>query len=374
MGSHPNSNSNLKNFGDGGPLARQSSIYSLTFDELQNIFGGLGKDFGSMNMDELLRNILSAEETQAATTAAAGEGGVVPGGNLQKQGSLTLPRTLSSKTVDEVWTYLMKETGDAKDGEANLPRRGSRPTLGAMTLEEFLLRAGVVREDMQQIGMANNGGLYGDNSALALGFQHANSNSVLSRTPRLPLNMNGCRSSSQQQKQPLFPKQQTVGFAPSMQLVHTTQLTSPGARRSVVGIGSTGLHCGGMGMDGLDSPTSQISSDGIPKNSVDAASSSPVPYTFGHGRKSSVALEKVVERRQRRMVKNRESAARSRARKQAYTLQLEAEVAQLKEMVRELQNKQEEMMKMPENQILENVNRPWGDKRRCLRRTMTNPW
>ena len=34
------------------------------------------------------------------------------------------------------------------------------------------------------------------------------------------------------------------------------------------------------------------------------------------GRKHSGAEEKVIERRQKRMIKNRESAARSRARKQ----------------------------------------------------------
>ncbi|KAH0936061.1 hypothetical protein HID58_013178, partial [Brassica napus] len=40
------------------------------------------------------------------------------------------------------------------------------------------------------------------------------------------------------------------------------------------------------------------------------------------------------------MIKNRKSAARSRARKQAYMLELEAEVAQLKEMNEELHRKQ----------------------------------
>ncbi|XP_078433915.1 bZIP transcription factor ABI5 homolog [Wolffia australiana] len=39
---------------------------------------------------------------------------------------------------------------------------------------------------------------------------------------------------------------------------------------------------------------------------------------------------KVVERRQHRMMKNRESAARSRARKQAYTVELEKELGMLK--------------------------------------------
>ncbi|KAG0520137.1 hypothetical protein BDA96_08G047500 [Sorghum bicolor] len=68
----------------------------------------------------------------------------------------------------------------------------------------------------------------------------------------------------------------------------------------------------------------------------------PVPYPFEgviRGRRSGAGVEKVVERRQRRMIKNRESAARSRARKQAYTMELEAEVQKLKEENEELQKK-----------------------------------
>ncbi|XWS54799.1 hypothetical protein CRYUN_Cryun10bG0120100 [Craigia yunnanensis] len=421
MGSHLN----FKNFGDAPsmegngskpqgnfPLARQSSIYSLTFDELQNTFGGLGKDFGSMNMDELLKNISTAEETQTMMTASVPGGEVsVSGGNLQRQGSLTLPRTLSQKTVDEVWRDLLKENDGATvvssvvgGGGANLPLR--QQTLGEMTLEEFLLRAGVVREDMQQIGMPNNSGFFGNNSGLALEFQQTNrnngflinNNSVLNQPPTLPLNMSGVKSSQQQQQQqqqqpqqqkqpqpqPLFPKQQTVAFAPSMHLINTTQLASSGARGSMIGIGdpslnsnlvqSSGLQSGGRGIVGLGSPASQISSDVISKNSIDTFSLSPVPYVFGRGRKRGAALEKVVERRQKRMIKNRESAARSRARKQAYTLELEAEVAKLKEMNQELQKKQEEIMELQKNQMLETMNRPWGGKRQCLRRTLTGPW
>ncbi|KAK4859583.1 hypothetical protein QYF36_007995 [Acer negundo] len=47
-------------------------------------------------------------------------------------------------------------------------------------------------------------------------------------------------------------------------------------------------------------------------------------------RYSDEMMEKTIERRQKRMIKNRESAARSRARKQAYTNQLELEVLQLR--------------------------------------------
>ncbi|KAL9666935.1 hypothetical protein QQ045_001279 [Rhodiola kirilowii] len=58
---------------------------------------------------------------------------------------------------------------------------------------------------------------------------------------------------------------------------------------------------------------------GAGKFNGDLTSVSPVPYVFSggiRGRRANGALEKVVERRQRRMIKNRESAARSRARKQ----------------------------------------------------------
>jgi len=89
------------------PLARQGSVYSLTFDEFQSSLGGAAKDFGSMNMDELLRSIWSAEEVHsvaAASASAADHAHPAARGpvSIQHQGSLTLPRTLSQKTVDEV--------------------------------------------------------------------------------------------------------------------------------------------------------------------------------------------------------------------------------------------------------------------------------
>uniref|UniRef100_A0A0E0LPY3 BZIP domain-containing protein n=1 Tax=Oryza punctata TaxID=4537 RepID=A0A0E0LPY3_ORYPU len=55
----------------------------------------------------------------------------------------------------------------------------------------------------------------------------------------------------------------------------------------------------------------------------------------GAGRKRGAGadgvVEKTVERRQKRMIKNRESAARSRARKQAYTNELENKISRLEE-------------------------------------------
>uniref|UniRef100_A0A6N2LJD5 BZIP domain-containing protein n=1 Tax=Salix viminalis TaxID=40686 RepID=A0A6N2LJD5_SALVM len=398
---------------DNPPLVRQSSVYSLTFDEFQNTWGGgLQKDFGSMNMDELLKNIWTAEETQAMTnTVGVGGEGSNPGGNLQRQGSLTLPRTLSQKTVDEVWKNLIKETsGDTKDGNggggSNLPP--SQQTLGEITLEEFLVRAGVVREDTQQIEGPTNNGFFGELSPLnsnntlgfGLGFQQPNGNNGLMGTQMmknnlvsnqpssLALDVGGVRH-SQQLPQPLFPKPPaTVVFASPLHVANNAQLASPGVRGSAAGIAdrsvNNGLaHSGGTGMVSLAargvtvatrSPANRISPDAIANSNADTSSLSPVPFVFGRARKPSAALAKVVERRQRRMIKNRESAARSRARKQAYTLELEDEVAKLKELNTELQKKQAEIFEMQKNQFLETMKAQWGGKRQCLRRTLTGPW
>lgn len=347
---------NFKNFGDTAqhdgkpagnyPLVRQSSVYSLTFDEFQNTLCGSGKDFGSMNMEDLLKSIWTAEESQALVSSTGGGDGSVPGGNLQRQGSLTLPRTLSQKTVDEVWKGVLNESTVAKpascSGGLNMGPR--QPTLGEMTLEEFLALAGVVREDTQPSGTVNATGFYGglslptsNNSTLSIGFQQssqshgllgnqlAEQNNIVLNSPNLGINMSSVASSQQQpqpQLQPLFPKQTTLAFSsPSSGTKGTvvemknalSNTRVPGGAVVLGGLSNGAVAAGG-------SPGNNLYADAIVKNNADTPpSGSPSPYNIGvtgGGRRSSATLEKVVERRRRRMIKNRESAARSRARKQ----------------------------------------------------------
>ncbi|KAG8056986.1 hypothetical protein GUJ93_ZPchr0002g25303 [Zizania palustris] len=314
----------------GTGLARQGSVYSLTFDEFQSALGGgggggggsgFGKDFGSMNMDELLRSIWTAEESQAVASASGSATAVgvgAPPTSLQHQGSLTLPRTLSAKTVDEVWRNLVRdEPPVGVDGSELPPQR--QATLGEITLEEFLVRAGVVRENppaappapppmpprpVQVIpkSTAFFGNFPGANDAgaAALGFA--------------PLGMGELALSNG-----LMPR--AVGL-PGSAVTLQTALNQ--------------FDSGDKGNSDLSSPTE------------------PMPYSsegFVRGRRNGGGVEKVVERRQRRMIKNRESAARSRARKQAYTMELEAEVEKLKEMNKELERKQAEIMEMQKNEV-----------------------
>ncbi|CAN6214618.1 unnamed protein product [Urochloa humidicola] len=336
--------------GSGGPaLARQGSIYSLTFDEFQSALGGASKDFGSMNMDELLRNIWTAEESNAMAAAPAAAAASAPqqqpGAPIQRQGSFTLPRTLSQKTVDEVWREIVGLT-EGEDAQpvaaappapfqapaapaaappAPLPAQAQQaqrqPTLGSMTLEEFLVRAGVVREEMGQQPLV------------------------------LPPHA-----------QALFSQGNAAVAPQALQL----------GNGMVVGQGLGGAMT-------VAAPTTPVVLNGMGKvEAGDLSSLSPVPYPFDTALRvrKGPTVEKVVERRQRRMIKNRESAARSRARKQAYIMELEAEVAKLKEQNDELQKKQVEMLKKQKDEVLERINNQLGPKAKklCLRRTLTGPW
>lgn len=321
-------------------LARQSSVYSLTFDEFQSSMGGFGKDFGSMNMDEFLKNIWTAEESQAIAAAlGASDGGVGGGpGGLQRQGSITLPRTLSQKTVDEVWRDVINESGGGASGAGNGGSGFQRQsTLGEMTLEEFLVRAGVVKEEINissrpvvnGIASSSNSVYYGDlsasgnNTGIAVGFPQAGQGNLGIMPSSIP-NNSGANLA--------MPASVTRPYAPQLPLGSNVNLGSPRGLRGggLVGIGdpviSNGLITGvvGLGGGGVNigtsvSPVHQIPTDGLAKGNGDLSSLSPVPYVFNgglRGRKCSGAVEKVVERRQKRMIKNRESAARSRARKQ----------------------------------------------------------
>ncbi|XP_051139942.1 bZIP transcription factor 23-like [Andrographis paniculata] len=386
---------NFKNFGNDPPpaapppLARQSSVYSLTFDEFQSTVGAAGKDFGSMNMDELLRNIWTAEENHGIGPSAAAQYG--GGGALQRQGSLTLPRTLSHKTVDEVWRNMYKDGGGGAAAAFGMPHR--QPTLGEITIEEFLMRAGVVREDAH---LQNNLGFFRDSSsggggAAALGFEFHHQPPPQAADGNLPFGVNGIRSAGAQidsqsfpkpqpqQQQHILPKQPGGGGAAAMAYGSGggTQLSSP---RMVAA--SNPLEGGLAGVVGLaagGSPAA-LSSEGFGKSSGgDTSSVSPVPYMLSGGVRGrrSATIEKAVERRQRRMIKNRESAARSRARKQAYTMELEAEVAKLKEEQEVLQQKQAEIVEIQRKQVMEMMkqqNAAGCKRRQRLRRTQTGPY
>ncbi|KAL2320563.1 hypothetical protein Fmac_029532 [Flemingia macrophylla] len=298
-----------------GSLARQGSLYNLTLDEVQNQLGNLGKPLGSMNLDELLKSVWNAE---SGPNACMQHGQVASAGSsLTPQGSLTLSGDLSKKTIDEVWRDMQhKNTSNSKERQ---------PTLGEMTLEEFLVKAGVPTEPFTN-----------EDSAMTMpgvDSQHNASQNVRWMQYQF--------TSGQQHQRHHQPNNVMPCFS--------------------------GFMAGHMVQHPIPVPVNQVLdagySEAMTSSLMGALSDS---QTANRKRVASVNVsEKTVERRQKRMIKNRESAARSRARKQAYTQELEIKVSRLEEENEKLRRLNEIERVLP--------SAPPPDPKHQLRRTSSAP-
>ncbi|NP_001295728.1 ABSCISIC ACID-INSENSITIVE 5-like protein 2 [Jatropha curcas] len=312
MGSQGDGSSNGKQ-SQFQPLTRQNSMYSLTLDEVQTHLGDLGKPLSSMNLDELLKNVWTVEANQPVNVEVEGTQ-LANQTALQRQASLSLTSALSKKTVDEVWRDIQqsKENGENKSRER-------QPTLGEMTLEDFLVKAGVVAE--ASMDKKDGGPIVGVDTSIG----------------------------------PQFPQQGQWMQYPHPQYQHPQQ--------SMTGVymPSQPLHVGAPAVMDVPYPENQLH---LPSPLMGTLSDVQTP-----ARKRGTPegmIEKTVERRQKRMIKNRESAARSRARKQAYTNELENKVSRLEEENERLR-KRKELEKM-----LPSI--PLPEPKYQLRRTTSAPF
>ncbi|KAJ9184466.1 hypothetical protein P3X46_004191 [Hevea brasiliensis] len=368
-------------------LGRQSSIYSLTLDEFQHTLCESGKNFGSMNMDEFLASIWNAEEHQQANNGATTNNDQINNSNnnkgtqvfndfsgdrviskrpsLPRQGSISLPAPLCRKTVDEVWSEMHREQEQELQNQGQGHSNGNnmqnnpesaapwQPTFGEMTLEDFLIKAGVVRQQCPAASVPRQQQQYG--------MYQSNNNKPSMGTGFVSRPVLGIGSGSgvgavsyQTMPQGAGPVGETSGrnggFPP--QAAAATPGSVYGGR---VGNGGGYAPSQAMGVMGQVSP---VSSDAMVSSGIDnAANQFGIDVGGLRGRKRIVdgPVEKLVERRQRRMIKNRESAARSRARKQAYTVELEAELSQLKEENKQLRRALAELERKRKQQHLEKL-------------------
>ncbi|KAJ3685757.1 hypothetical protein LUZ61_014921 [Rhynchospora tenuis] len=101
-----------------------------------------------------------------------------------------------------------------------------------------------------------------------------------------------------------------------------------------------------------------------------SSDSSELKFAFeeGIGSASSGAAEYSGDRRRRRIMKNRESAARSRARKQAYTKQLQLEIDNLQSENDKLKRQYEELLREMDAQARQ------ATRKGVLQRTLSAPY
>jgi ABA responsive element binding factor len=233
-----------------GQPSKQNSILSLTLDEFQC---KSGKSFGSLNMDEFIASIWNSNDE--ATTITTQTQKNTKNVATTEENSFSVPPPICKKTVDEVWSEIHKNTPQFKE-ENNLQRNETlmkQQTLGELTLEDFLVKAGVVQQSS------------------SFPYQNHSGNVLRNATP-----MNNVAS---------------YGLSPSMGMGYSNQCVS-----------SNGL--------GTYQMLAQNNNLGMQDHVAESSGCS------NRKRIINGPPDVVVERRQRRMLKNRESAARSRARRQ----------------------------------------------------------
>ncbi|KAK4254347.1 hypothetical protein QN277_009743 [Acacia crassicarpa] len=250
------------------------------------------KALGSMSMDDLFKSIYSSSSSD-------------PNNNPNPAHLATDPNfhpvaaELGTRTTEELWQGMV-EGGDQR-------RMGAGEGLEAMTLEDFLAKAGAVREeDVRGVPTVVPG--------------HASF-----RVDAAAAAINGGAQFS---------------MPPSVQVKEGSSM--------------------------------EVFGNEIDETVVGVAASA------GRGKRRivEVPVDKATLQKQRRMIKNRESAARSRERKQAYTVELETMVTQLEAENAQLMREMAEKKKQRYKQLMENLIPVVEERRprRKIRRVNSAQW
>ncbi|KAH1094925.1 hypothetical protein GYH30_040292 [Glycine max] len=288
------------------PMVRQGSYYSLLTldDEVQSHYqlGNTGKPLHSMNLDELHKNVISADQSGQLLQDPSSDhnNSFILGSN----GSLnndTLSNKTNNDSISESWRKFVLEEQVSRSMDTPLKQQ---PSLGE-NLENFLARAGVINVGDHQDHNVNVV-IGGDTHHQALMgmdpmVMHSQQEHWLQMQIPAAINIH------QHQEQQHHHQQMNFGgcqdFSVPKSLFYENQVMEIGYSENSAGI-----------------------------SSMSPAYSDSKSAVFGKNKYSDEVLERTIERRQKRMAKNRESAGRSRAKKQEHINRLEKEKCRLQKM------------------------------------------
>ncbi|KAF9603971.1 hypothetical protein IFM89_039325 [Coptis chinensis] len=262
----------------GAAATTQGSFYNLAFSEVHN---HLGKPLMSgMNLDELLNTVINTgaagDNNNTTVKNAPSPSSLSSSSSSSSPAPISFSQALNHKPVNEVWREIVEPDQGNVGGDGN-------EAFAQTTLEDFIIRHGGFDVVDQDIVNTHPLARMDPMSAEWLQFQ---------------------MTTAQQQQRDQHMEVLLGSHVPVTSL-----------------------------------PVGYSENQLAPSLPMVVASSSGIQTAPERKRRfSNEMMEKTIERRQKRMIKNRESAARSRARKQAYTNQLEHEVAQLRKGNKMLMN------------------------------------
>nr|KYP47508.1 ABSCISIC ACID-INSENSITIVE 5-like protein 3 [Cajanus cajan] len=251
-------------------MVRQGSLYNLTFDEVQSQLGNTGKSLHSLNLDEIHKTVISAESGQLVQDPSSDHSFIL--------GNIDLNGTISNKTdIGEAWRGMVQQQHVNRSMDTHM----QQPNLGE-TLESFLARAGMLDVgDHDNVNVIDDAQPVMGIDPMVMPSQHEHW--LQMQIPGINIHQHHHREQQHQQ---------IIGSCPDFNVSKTfyeNPVMEMGYSENSVGI------------------------------SMSPAYSDSKSAVFGKNRYSDEVMEKTIERRQKRMAKNRESAARSRAKKQVST-------------------------------------------------------
>ncbi|CAJ1971812.1 unnamed protein product [Sphenostylis stenocarpa] len=250
------------------PMVRENSLYNLNFDEVQSQLGNTGKPIHDINLDELHKSVISGESGHLGQDPSSNHHSFLLG-NMNVGMHAT-----KANSISETW----RESVDQQHMNRSVDTLLKQPSLEEKSLENFLAHGGVINVAYQNINV-DTPPLMGMDSVM------------------LPPHL-------QQQWMPIPSNVHQPHHEP--RIIENCHSTSQSFYDSHLGYSDNSVGI----------PMSPSFSDA--KSALDLY------------KKRKISDE--IERRQKRMAKNRESAARSRAKKQEHITRLENEKCRLQKL------------------------------------------